>query len=103
MRMLSTAAGEVVPWTSGRLVPEGADHNENVFIRIDVWAACHECLPSWVRNLSPQMETNVNSMLCERTTGLWDYETVTKPEGQFENKLGAAGKTCNTQMLEDVD
>ena len=42
--MLSTAAREVVPLTSN-----GDDwylkvliNNENVFIRIDVWAACHE-------------------------------------------------------------
>ena len=40
-----TAAGEVVPLTS-----DGDDwylkvliNNENVFIRIGVWAACHEC------------------------------------------------------------
>ena len=53
--MLSTAAREVVPLTS-----DGDDwylkvliNNENVFIRIDVWAACHECPPSWVRCLSP--------------------------------------------------
>ena len=54
--MLSTAAGEVVPLTS-----DGDDwylkvliNNENVFIRIDVWAACHECPPSWVRCLSQE-------------------------------------------------
>ena len=28
--------------------------NENVFTRIDVWATCHECPPSWVRCLSPK-------------------------------------------------
>ena len=46
--MLSAAAGEVVPLTS-----DGDDwylkvliNNENVFIRIDVWLACHECRPS---------------------------------------------------------
>ena len=49
--MLSTAAGDIVPLTS-----DGDDwylkvliNNENVYIRIDVWAACHECPPSWVR------------------------------------------------------
>ena len=41
--MLSTAAGCKVQI-----------NNENVFIRIDVWAACHECPPSWVRCLSPE-------------------------------------------------
>ena len=49
--MLSTAATEVVP-----LASDGDDwyqnlliNNENVFVRMDVWAACHECLPSWER------------------------------------------------------
>ena len=28
-------------------------NNENESIQIDVWAACHECPPSWVRCLSP--------------------------------------------------
>ena len=48
--MLTTAAGEVVPLTS-----DGDDwyllvliNNENVFIRINVWAACHEFPPSGV-------------------------------------------------------
>ena len=54
--MLSTAAGEVVP-----LISDGDDwflkvliNNENVFTRIDVWAACHECPPSLFRCLSPE-------------------------------------------------
>ena len=54
--MLSTAAGEVVPLTS-----DGDDwylkvliNHESVFFRIDVWAACHECPPSWVRCLSQE-------------------------------------------------
>ena len=54
--MLRTAAGEVAPLTS-----DGDDwylkvliNNENVFVRIDVWAACHECPPSWIRCLSPE-------------------------------------------------
>ena len=49
--MLSTAAVEIVQLTS-----DGDDwylkvliNNENVYIPIDVWAACHECPPSWVR------------------------------------------------------
>ena len=53
--MLSMAAGEVVPLTS-----DGDEwylkvliNNENVFIRIDVWAACRECPPSWVRCFEP--------------------------------------------------
>ena len=53
--MLSTATREVVPLTS-----DGDDwylkvliNKESVFIRIDVWAACHECPPSWVRCWSP--------------------------------------------------
>ena len=54
--MLSTAAGKVVP-----LMNAGNDwylkvliNNCYVFIRIDVWAAYHECPPSWVRCLSPE-------------------------------------------------
>ena len=44
--MLSTAAGEVVP---------NAQINVNVFMRIDVRAACHECPAEfWVRFLSPE-------------------------------------------------
>ena len=53
--MLSTAAGEIV-----ELISDGDDwypkvliNNENVYIRIDVWAACDGCPPSWVRCLSP--------------------------------------------------
>ena len=100
--MLSTAAGEVVPLTS-----DGDDwylkvliNNENVFIRIDVWAACHECPPSWVRCLSPE---NVERRTTPAST------TITKTRKGFEVKnssspeqTGAAGKPCNT-MLEDVD
>ena len=74
--MLSTAAREVVPLTS-----DGDDwylkvliNNENVFIRIDVWAACHECPPSWVRRLSPE---NVE----RRTTP--ESTTITKTHKMF--------------------
>ena len=52
--MLSTAAGEVVPFTS-----DGDDwylkvliNNEKVFIRLDVWAAC-QCL-SLERRTTPE-------------------------------------------------
>ena len=52
--MFCSAAGEVVPLSS-----DGDDRylkstNEKVFIRIDVWVACHECPPSWVRCLNPE-------------------------------------------------
>ena len=54
--MLRTAAGEVVPLTS-----DGDDwylkvliNNLNKFLHFDVWAAGHECPPSWVRCLSPE-------------------------------------------------
>ena len=54
--MLITAKGETAPLTS-----DGDDwflkvliNKENVFILMDVWTACHECLLSWVRCLSPE-------------------------------------------------
>ena len=38
------------------------------------------------------------------TTGMWDYETVTKPKvNSSPEQIGAAFKTRNTQMLEDVE
>ena len=91
--MLSTAAGEVVPLTS-----DGDDwylkvlvNNENVFIRIDVWAACHECPSSWVRCLSPE---NVERRTTPAST------TITKTRKGFEVKnssspeqTGACGQT----------
>ena len=54
--MLSTAAGEVVPLTSDvdDWYLKVLINNENVFTRIDVFAACHECPRSWVRCLSPE-------------------------------------------------
>ena len=58
--MLSTAAGEVVLLTS-----DGDDwylkvliNNENVFIRIDVWAACHECATSSTLELGERGKEN---------------------------------------------
>ena len=100
--MLSTTAGEVLPLTN-----DGDDwylkvliDNENVFIRIDVWAACHECPPFWVRCLSPE---NVERGTTPAST------TITKTRTGFEvrnssspEQIGAAGKPRNT-MLEDVD
>ena len=100
--MLSTAAGEIVPLTS-----DGDDwylkvliNNENVYIRIDVRAACHEFPPSWVRCLSPESVER-------RTTP--ESRTITKTRRGFEVKnssspeqTGAAGKP-RFAMLEDVD
>ena len=38
------------------------------------------------------------------TAGMWDYETVTKPKDTSSpEQTGVAGKTRNTQMLEDVE
>ena len=35
---------------------------------------------------------------------MWDYETVTKPkDNSSPEQTGAASKTRNTQMLEDVE
>ena len=97
--MLSKAAGEVVPWTS-----DGDDwylkvliNNENVFIRIDVWAACHECPPCCVRCLSPE---NVERRTTPAST------TITKTRKGFEVKnssspeqTGAAGKPRNATLM----
>ena len=100
--MLSTAAGEVVPLTS-----DGDDwylkvliNNEDVFVRIDVWAACHECPPSWVRCLSTE---NVE----RRTTPASTTITKTRKGSEVKNssrpeQTGAAGKPLDT-ILEDVD
>ena len=54
--MLSTAAGKIVPLTRDRddWYLKVLINNENVHIRIDVRAACHECPPRWVRCLSPE-------------------------------------------------
>ena len=38
------------------------------------------------------------------TTGMVDYETVTKPkDNSSPEQTGAAGKTRNTQVLQDVE
>ena len=74
-------------------------NNENVYRRIDVLAACHECPPSWVRCL------NLESVE-RRTTP--ESTTITKTRKGLEMKnsspeqIGGAGKTRYT-MLEDVD
>ena len=83
--MLSTAAGEVVPLTSdGDGWPlKVLINNDNVFIRIDVWAACHECPPSWVRCLSPE---NVE----RRTT---PASKITKTRKGYEVKNSSSPKT----------
>ena len=100
---LITAKGVAAPLTS-----DGDDwhlkvliNNENVFIRIDVCTACHECPPCWVRCLSPE---NVERRTTPAST------TITKTRNGFEVKkswnpeqTGAAGELRNTQMLEDVD
>ena len=60
---------------------------------------------SWIRNLSPEMKQCERLVVRETTTtGVWDCETVTKPKDNSSPKqIGAAGKTRNTQMLEDVE
>ena len=100
--MLSTAAGEIVPLTS-----DGDDwclkvliNDENVFIRTDVWAACPECPPSWIRCVTPE---SVERRITPEST------TTTKTRKGFEVKnssspeqTGAAGKP-RLSMLEYVD
>ena len=100
--MLSTAAGEVVPLTS-----DGDDwylkvliNNEYVYIRIDVWVACHECPPSWVRCLSlesVERRTSPGSTTITKTRKGLEVKHSSSPE-----QIGAAGKPRHT-MLEDVD
>ena len=99
--MLSTA-GEIVPLTS-----DGDDwylkvliNNENVYVRIDVWAACHECPPSWVPCLSPESverRTTPESTTITQTRKDLKVKNSSSPE-----QTGAAGKPRYT-MLEDVD
>ena len=73
------------------------------FIRVDVWTPCHVCPPIWVRSLSPVMRQREKYVVRE-TTGMWDYETVTKPkDNSSPEQTGAAGHTRNTQMLEGVE
>ena len=103
--MSITAEGETAPLTS-----DGDDwylkvliNNSDEFIRIDVWTPCHVCPPSWVRNLSTEMKQREQYVVRE-TTGMWDHGTVTKPKNNSSpEQTGAAGKTRNTQMLEDVE
>ena len=103
--MSITAEGETAPLTS-----DGDDwylkvliNNSNEFIRIDVWTPCKVCPPSWVRNLGTEMKQREQYVVRE-TTGMWDHDTVTKPKNNSSpEQTGAAGKTRNTQMLEDVE
>ena len=79
-------------------------NNENMFIRTDVWAACHECPHSWVRCLSPESPESAE----RRTTPASTTITETRKGSEVTNSsspelTGAAGKPRNTQMLEDVD
>ena len=101
--MLSTAAGEVVPLTSDgdECYVKVLINNENVFIRIDAWAACHECPSSWVRCLSPEgteRRTTPASTTITKTRKCFDVKNSSSPA-----QTGAAGKRRNTQMLEEVD
>ena len=103
--MMITAEGETAPLTS-----DGDDwylkvliNNGIEFIRVDVWTPCHVCPPIWVRSLSPEMKQREPYVVRE-TTGMWDYETVTKPkDNSSPEQTRSAGKTRNTQMLEDVE
>ena len=103
--MMITAEGETAPLTS-----DGDDwylkvliNNGIEFIRVDVWTPCHVCPPIWVRSLSPEMKQREQNVVRE-TTGMWDYETVTKPkDNSSPEQTRSAGKTRNTQMLEDVE
>ena len=75
-------------------------NNENVYIRIDVWAACHECPPSWVRCLSRRAwkgEPRPESTTITKTRKDLEVKNSSSPE-----QTGAAGKPRYT-MLEDVD
>ena len=66
--MLSTAGGEVAPLTcvGDECYLKVLINNENVLIRIDVWAACHECPPSWLRCLSPESAETRTIASCQR-------------------------------------
>ena len=91
--MLSTAAGEIVPLTS-----DGDDwylkvliNHENVYLRIAMWAACHECPPSWVRCLSPESverRTTPESTTSTKTRKGFEVKNSSSPE-----QTGAAGNT----------
>ena len=104
---LITAKGETAPLTSieNDRYLKVLINDSNEFIRIDLWTPCHVCPPSWVRSLSPEMKQREQYVVRETTTtGMWDYETVTKPtDNSSPEQTGAAGKIRNTQMLEDVE
>ena len=68
-------------------------NNENVYIRIDVWAACHECPPSWVRCLSPESVER-------RTTP--ESTTITKTRKGFEQFESRANWSCGQPPLHDA-
>ena len=75
-------------------------NNENVYIRIDVRAAFHECPPRWVRCLSPESverRTTPESTTITKTRKGLEVKNVSSPE-----QSGVAGKPRYT-MLEDVD
>ena len=98
--MLSTAAGEILPLTR---VTDTSWHlkvlinNENVYIRIDVWAACHECPPSWVRCLSPESVERRTTPQSPRDAKGPEVKKSSSPE-----QIGAAGRH-RYSMLDDVD
>ena len=75
-------------------------NNENVHKRIDVWAACHECPPSWVRCLSRESVARRNTP--ESTTITKTRKGLEVKNSSSPEQSGAAGKPRYT-MLEDVD
>ena len=84
--MLCMAAGETVDdWYLKVLI-----NNEIVYTRIDVWTACHECPPSWVRCLSPESverRTTPASTTITKTHKGCEVKNSSSPE-----QTGAAGK-----------
>ena len=105
--MLITAEGETAPLTS-----VGDDwylkvliNNSIEFMRFDVWTPCHVQPPIWVLSLSLEMKQREQYVVRETTTtGMWDFETVTKPnDNSSPEQTGAAGKPRNTQMMKDVE
>ena len=52
-------------------------NNTTEFTRIDVWTLCHTCLPSWVRNLSPEIKQRERCMVREQF-GRKDHENSRK-------------------------
>ena len=102
--MLITAEGETAP-----LMNVGNDwylkvliNNFNKFLRIDVWTPCHVCLPSWVRNLSPQV--------VPEQTGRKDFKNSRKPmhwnlnfclTGSWE--MGVLRSLSNPEEMDDAE